>query len=155
MGILTVAEIEEVLRGQIVGRVGCHADDKTYIVPISYAYDGQYIYGHTKEGMKISMMRKNPKLCFQTDHFDNMANWKSVIAWGEFEELAGAAERRQALEKLVLRILPILSSETVHLYPHWPFPPQDIDNIKGIVYRIRLTEKTGRFERTESTLFLA
>lgn len=155
LGILTAAEIEEVLSSQIVGRIGCYADGKTYIVPVSYAYDGEYIYGHSKEGMKISMMRKNPQLCFQTDHFDNMANWESVIAWGRFEELSAVAERRHALEILLLRNLPILSSETVHLYPHWPFPPQDIDNIEGIVYRIKLGEKTGRFEKNQSTLFLA
>ena len=52
-GRLDPEEIDELLHQQIVGRIGCHSDGVTYIVPISYAYDGKYIYAHTLEGMKI------------------------------------------------------------------------------------------------------
>jgi len=74
IGDLDKYEIEKVLRQQIIGRLACHANDKTYIVPISYAYDGIYIYGHTYEGMKIRMMRENPKVCFEVEIMENMAN---------------------------------------------------------------------------------
>jgi nitroimidazol reductase NimA-like FMN-containing flavoprotein (pyridoxamine 5'-phosphate oxidase superfamily) len=84
-GTLENNEIEELLSQQLVGRIGCHAADTTYIVPISYAYDGEYIYGHSFEGMKLNMMRENPKVCFQVDNMHNMANWQSVVAWGEFD----------------------------------------------------------------------
>jgi len=40
LGKLTMAEIEEVIKHQIVGRIGCHANGMTYRVPVSYAYDG-------------------------------------------------------------------------------------------------------------------
>jgi nitroimidazol reductase NimA-like FMN-containing flavoprotein (pyridoxamine 5'-phosphate oxidase superfamily) len=155
IGNLTSGEIEEVLSSQLIGRVGCHVDDITYIVPVTYAYDGEYIYGHTREGMKISMMRQNPKICFQTDHMDDMANWKSVIAWGEFEELSEPGERNHALQKLIARNLPLVSSETVHLSPNWPFTPEDVTSIKGIVYRIKLKEKTGRYEKSNGSLYFA
>ena len=156
-GKLNTNEIEEVLIQQIVGRIGCHADDTTYIVPVSYAYDGEYIYGHTFEGMKVNMMRKNPKVCFQADKMKekDMANWQSVIAWGEFEELKQPDERRLALQKLNERVLPLISSETMHLSAQWPFPPEDAGSIKGIVYRIRLKEKTGRFEKSTGSAFFA
>lgn len=147
IGKLNSAEIEELIKSQIVGRIGCHADDITYVVPISYAYDSEYIYAHTYEGLKVSLMRKNPKVCFQIDKMLNMANWQSVIAWGLFEELNDAEIRKSALQKLTDRILPIVSSETTHLTPHWPFPSKDIENIKGIVFRIKLKEKNGRFEK--------
>jgi len=146
IGTLSLNETEEILRHQVVGRIGCHADDVTYIIPISYVYDNNYIYCHTDEGMKITLMRKNPKVCFQVDNMQNMAHWQSVIAWGEFEELTLPEPRNAALKKLVERVLPLISSETTHLSPHWPFPPDDISSIKGIVFRIRLNEKTGRFE---------
>lgn len=155
-GKLNPDQIEEVLNHQVIGRIGCHADDITYIVPVSYVYDGKYIYGHTFEGMKVNMMRKNPKVCFQADKIKDkdMANWQSVIAWGEFEELKQPDERRLALQKLNDRKLPLISSETMHLSTQWPFLPEDADSIKGIVYRIRLKEKTGRFEKsTDSTFF--
>jgi nitroimidazol reductase NimA-like FMN-containing flavoprotein (pyridoxamine 5'-phosphate oxidase superfamily) len=147
LGVLDDSELEKVLSRTIIGRVGCHADDTTYVVPMSYAFDGTYIYGHANEGMKVRMMRKNPSVCFQVDDMQDMANWKSVIVWGEFEELIEKAERDKALQILIDRILPLNSSETTHLSPHWPFPVSDLSLVKGIVFRIRIRKKTGRFEK--------
>ncbi|HKH60810.1 MAG TPA: pyridoxamine 5'-phosphate oxidase family protein [Flavitalea sp.] len=149
LGVMDIIEIEDVLQRQVVGRIGCHANDITYVVPISYAYDGTYIYGHTREGMKVDLMRINPAVCFQVDDMKDMANWKSVIAWGDYEELDDSADRAKALRVLEGRILPLVSSETTHLSPLWPFPANNIDVIKGIVFRIPLKKKTGRFENNE------
>ncbi|MEO8404609.1 MAG: pyridoxamine 5'-phosphate oxidase family protein [Chitinophagaceae bacterium] len=153
-GKLTTNEVEGLIHEQFIGRVGCHADDTTYVVPISYAYDGEYIYGHTLEGMKINIMRKNPKICFEVDSTTNLSNWQSVIAWGEFEELGAGFERNEALRKLEARKLPMLKSETMKLTPEWPFP-SDVSEIDGIVFRIRLGEKTGRFEKSGGRYFYA
>ena len=147
-GTLSAAQIEQVLQTQMMGHLACHAQNRTYIVPISYAYDGQYIYVHTYEGLKIQMMRENPQICFQVDERRDMANWKSVVAWGSFEELTGEKERTYALEVLTNRRLPILSSMTTHLGVNWPFSEEDLMEIDGIVFRIALQEKTGRFEQT-------
>ncbi len=73
-GNLNKDEIEEVLKHHLIGRIGCYAFDTTYIVPISYGYDGESIYCHTYEGLKITMMRKNPRVCFEVDTMENMAN---------------------------------------------------------------------------------
>lgn len=151
IGELSHIEIEEVLKHQIVGRIGCHAGDMTYVVPISYAYDSTYIYGRTKEGMKITLMRKNANVCFEVDEMKDMANWKSVIAWGKFEELIEKTTRIKALQHLADRILPLISSETTHLSPEWPFPDGNINDIDGIVFRIKLEKKTGRFEKSSIT----
>jgi nitroimidazol reductase NimA-like FMN-containing flavoprotein (pyridoxamine 5'-phosphate oxidase superfamily) len=69
-----------------VGRLGCSTDGKMYIVPVTFVYDGTYIYAHSKEGLKIKMMRNNPSVCFEVDIIDNLTNWRSVILWGEYEE---------------------------------------------------------------------
>ncbi|HYK45494.1 MAG TPA: pyridoxamine 5'-phosphate oxidase family protein, partial [Parafilimonas sp.] len=79
--------IEDVLHQQFIGRIGCNYNDVTYVVPIGYAYDGKYVYAHAEEGMKINMMRENPHVCFEVDTIENMGNWKSVIGWGDYEEL--------------------------------------------------------------------
>lgn len=155
LGILNTSEIERLLSRQIFGRIGCSSGDKTYVVPISYAYDGEFIYCHTHEGMKIDYMRRNPHVCFQADQLHNMANWQSVIAWGDFEELNDPEKRKQALYKLHERILPFVVSETAHLSPDWPFPPEELNKIPGVTFRIRLTEKTGRFEMTNPDAFYA
>lgn len=154
-GKLTADQIEELLKSQIIGRIGCHANGITYVVPISYAYDGAYVYSHTYEGMKVDMMRKNPNICFETDDTKNLANWQSVVAWGEFEELKDGKERDDAVEKLMGRVLPVISSETMHLSPQWPFPAENAADVTGIVYRIKLTEKTGRYEKSEEQNYFA
>lgn len=148
IGILTDAEIENVLSGQIYGHIGCHYNDKTYVVPISYAYDGTNIYCHSFEGMKTEMMRKNPKVCIQVDDMNNMADWKSVVCWGDARELTEDAERKHAISILAERKLPLLSSETTHLFPDWPFIGEEAENLPGVLFSIGVVEKTGRFERT-------
>lgn len=153
LGKLDGGQIEAVITNNFIGRLGCHAFGKTYVVPISYAYDGQFIYMRTFEGLKIKMMRKNPKVCFQIDEMDNTANWKSVVTWGTFEELEDEKERNKGLQKLIDRMLPEIASETVKLSPQWPFPTRDFTKIKGIIFRIRLTEKTGRFEKMDKITY--
>ncbi|SRR5579862_9332260 len=145
-GTLTEQETEDILKRQFLGRIGCHADSMTYVVPISYAYDGKSVYCHTQEGMKIKMMRKNPSVCFEVDNLENMATWKSVIAWGKFEEITESAQRDQALKILLSRVYPFVSSKKMHLGVHWPFAPDDTNEIKGVVFKIVLHQKTGRFE---------
>lgn len=150
-GELSPDAIEEILKHQVIGHIGCHSDDITYVVPMSYAYDGNYVYGHTFEGMKVNMMRKNPKVCFGVNNMLNMGNWQTIITWGEYEELKKTKERNHALQQLIERSLPLVTSETVQLTPQWPFPSKDIESIKGIVFRIRLQKKTGRFESNSKT----
>jgi nitroimidazol reductase NimA-like FMN-containing flavoprotein (pyridoxamine 5'-phosphate oxidase superfamily) len=66
-------------------------------------------------------MRKNPNFCFQTDIMENLANWKSVIAWGAFKELSVTSERNEGIQKLRARKISGIVSETVKLYPVWTF----------------------------------
>ena len=148
IGDLDKYEIQRVLRRQIMGRIACHANDVTYIVPISYAYDGQYIYCHTYEGMKIRILRQNPKVCFEVEIMKNMTNWKSGIAWGEFEELTDPDEREKGIQQLLTRTLPVVS-QRFKIRSYWPFPPSDLNKVDGIVFRVKLTEKTGKFEKSE------
>jgi len=141
--------IETVLHHQIIGHIASHANDTTYVVPISYAYEDGCIYAHSEEGMKINMMRQNPKVCFEVYRMENMGNWQCVIGWGNFEEITDEKERAAALNILLKRDLPIITSKTVQLTTEWPFVPEDLNTIEGIVFRIKLTIKTGRYERTE------
>ena len=154
-GKLAPGAIEDFIHHQLIGRIGCHANDVTYIVPVSYAYDGIYVYAHSFNGMKMDIMRNNPKVCFEVDNTKNLANWQSVICWGEFEELTSEKERNEAFDKLNNRILPILNSETMRITPEWPFPPTCDEKIEGVFYRIKLLEKTGRFEKTGNEPFFA
>jgi uncharacterized protein len=140
LGELNQTEIEGLLHENVIGRIGCHAFGRTYVVPITYAYDGDAIYARSAEGMKVHMMRENPRVCFEVDVMDGMANWESVIASGVFQELHGDDARERFLwlaDELASR-LEGPPGETVH-------PNADAE--PGVVYKIVLEEKQGRFER--------
>jgi uncharacterized protein len=144
--VLSADEIDQVLRAEFVGRIGCHADGKSYVVPVLYAYDGQFIYGHTNEGMKLRMLRANPLVCFEVDHLEGLTNWQSVITWGWFEELHGVkADRAEQL--LVDRIKQFLA-DTKHRLPQTQGDaerrPDGGVPRRAVVYRITLTERSGR-----------
>ncbi|MBK7883360.1 MAG: pyridoxamine 5'-phosphate oxidase family protein [Chitinophagaceae bacterium] len=145
-GQLTREQIEEVLTKQLVGRIGCHADNITYVVPTSYAYHDNTIYCHTYEGMKLNMMKQNPQVCFEVDVLENLSDWKSVIAWGKFEEITKEADRKDALQILLNRSLPFITSKTMQFGDDWPFTASTTENINGVLFKIQLKNKTGRYE---------
>jgi len=155
IGSLTSKEIEHFLSTQQVGRIGCFDKDLVYVVPTSYAYIDGIIYAHAKEGMKLEIMRKNPSVCFEVDHMEHMSHWKSVIGWGKFKELKDPEERNKAIRILLARNLPLLPSQTVHLTSSWPFEPEDLSQVEGIIYSIELDKKSGRYEDDQQSPSMA
>ncbi len=148
LGELDRDQIEQLLRSGVVGRIGCHDAGRAYVVPIAYAYDGVAVYGHSTEGQKLHMMRANPFVCFEVEEIDDLANWRSVIAWGVFEELAGEDEAR-ALQLLVDRLMPLMPGATAHPGAGETDGEGHAHDTAGrtpVLYRIVLSEKTGRFE---------
>lgn len=150
---LSDTQVEKILYHQEIGRLGCYANDLVYVVPINYAYDGCYVYAHTYDSLKIDIMRINPNVCFEVDTMHNTSNWQSVTAWGEFEELTDEEERNMGLQILMKRMLPAITCETVKMSSYSSFPPSGPNEIKGIVFRLRLTMKYGRHEVKEPALF--
>ncbi len=149
LGELDDDQIEQVLRSEVVGRIGCHDAGRSYVVPIMYAYDGDAVYAHSTEGQKLHMMRANPFVCFEVEQIDDLANWRTVIAWGVFEQLAGKDEQR-ALQLLVNRLTPLIPSATAQpgVCTHdAEGHAHDTAGRTPILYRIALSEKTGRFEK--------
>jgi len=152
IGILSDDQVEEVLQANALGRIGCRDNDKIYVVPVNYVYDGKYIIAHSVEGMKIRMMRKNHSVCFEVDEIKNFTNWKTVIAWGEYQELTEERDRYYAMKLFVDRTIRMKISETAkppemsekRLHPRSP------GNIRPVVYRIVISERTGRFENDAS-----
>ena len=150
IGRLSPEQIEEILISNHLGRIGCKDSNQVYIVPINYVYDGNSIIAHSVYGMKIEMMRKNPNVCFQVDEIKDFMNWKSVVAWGEYKELTDERERYKAMDLFVEKTLRLKISETA--IPPELFEarvhPRSPGNIKPVIYRIILTEKTGRYENS-------
>jgi len=148
LGILSNSQINGILENNINGRIGFTDGKIVHIVPITYLYDGIYIIAHSKDGLKIKIMRQHPNVCFQVDEILDQTNWKSVLAWGNYEELIEPRERHYALDRLIRLVNNLKMSETAFITHvgsnegHLVNP----EEIKTIVFRIKIENKTGRFE---------
>jgi nitroimidazol reductase NimA-like FMN-containing flavoprotein (pyridoxamine 5'-phosphate oxidase superfamily) len=147
IGNLKEQQIDSLLRSELVGRLGCHAQGITYIVPVSYYYDGQLIYGYTKEGLKTELISQNSSVCFQVDRIENLANWQSVIVQGEFQILKGS-EVEKALQLLTNRMMPFKTGESNQpKFGMEKLPTLTKPSTHFITYCIKIKEWYGKFEK--------
>src|SRR4051794_10017230 len=98
---LSPEESYTLLRGARVARLGCFDGAWPYVVPVNYVFDGESVYVHSLPGRKIAAMRENPRVCLQVDEIHGDFEWRSVIAFGPYEELHDADERAHALGLLL------------------------------------------------------
>jgi hypothetical protein len=118
LDVLPAAELEDLLLRHHVGHLGCVVDGRPYV-------DG-CIYGHTVPGRKLAALQAEPHVCFEVAEPGPAGGWRSVVAQGIYEEVGDAAERAHALARLR------------------GTAPEVVPADAGVVYRLRLTEKTGR-----------
>jgi nitroimidazol reductase NimA-like FMN-containing flavoprotein (pyridoxamine 5'-phosphate oxidase superfamily) len=148
LGALTREQCEHVLRCELVGRIGCSTGEKIYIIPVTYVFHDEFVYAHSKEGLKIRMMRKNPKVCFEVESRDSMRDWRTVILWGTYTELKSLSEQKKALKILNDHLDPFLLSESLRPIGYVDAPRQVERERKPVIYRISIEEITGRFEKS-------
>lgn len=149
LGKLNETQIEQLLKEQVIGRIACQTKGDIYLVPINYVYKDGYIYGHSAAGKKIRMMRENPNVCFEVENIQSVFRWQTVIATGLFEEITDLDEKQQAMQGIIHRIMPFVTGPEGH--PSHGITEKDSDigtRVELVVYRIKLTEITGRFEQS-------
>jgi nitroimidazol reductase NimA-like FMN-containing flavoprotein (pyridoxamine 5'-phosphate oxidase superfamily) len=149
LGALSAEEMIEMLRNNATGRVGCNDGEMTYIVPISYVFDDKSLLCHSRDGLKISMMRRNPNVCFEVDEIKDYNNWRSIILWGIYEELTEESDIAYAQQFFTEYMLEMKTTRTA-------VPPEmqqerfheiKPEYVPSIYYRINILKMTGRFER--------
>jgi len=125
----------ELLRRECTGRLGCIAGDEPYVVPVNYIFDGECAYLHSLPGHKIYAMRARPRVCLQVDEIDDELKWKSVLAFGSYEEITNPDERAIMLGRLLSRFPQLTPVET--------FIAEDAGAPAPVVFRIRINRLTG------------
>jgi nitroimidazol reductase NimA-like FMN-containing flavoprotein (pyridoxamine 5'-phosphate oxidase superfamily) len=118
-----------------IGRLGCVADGEPYVVPVSYVFDEGSVYSHSLPGRKIEALRAHRRACLQVDDIKSEFEWRSVIAFGDFEEIRTPSDRRSILNKLLARF-PLLTPVESVVAP-------DASEPHSIVFRIRIDRITG------------
>ena len=140
IGSLDAQEIERLLHTQHIGRLGLQGDGQVYIFPISIGYDGVDIYGHSRDGLKIRLMRSHPEVCIEVEEIATPTYWRTALVHGTFEEITDPEERESALIRIAGQG-DVAAPPSMAPYLNGP---------KGLViYRIGVREKTGRFEHDE------
>ena len=143
---LTEHEIEEILKDNIYGHLGCNDGLNTYIFPINYLYDGTYITCHSQMGFKIEVMQKNARVCLQVDEVKDDKNWKSVMVLGEYQELNDEQDLNNAIKSFNDRRLFLKLSEPILSQAGNEQMDIRLKDPASIIYRIVIDKKEGRFE---------
>jgi nitroimidazol reductase NimA-like FMN-containing flavoprotein (pyridoxamine 5'-phosphate oxidase superfamily) len=135
MKALSEEEARALLSSVKVGRLGCLDNGEPYVVPINYAYENESIYSHSLPGRKMDALRSHPRACLQVDEIIDDFHWRSVIAYGNFEEIRVPSERRSILGKLLTRFPMLTPVESVMA--------RDAAAPDSIVFRLLIDRITG------------
>lgn len=133
--MLSESEARDLIADGRIGRLGCVDNGEPYVVPINYVFEDGSIYSHSLPGRKIDVLRAHPRACLQVDEIENNFEWRSVIAYGSFEEIRVPSDRRSILSKLLTRFPLLTPVESVMA--------QDASAPDTIVFRIRIDRITG------------
>lgn len=134
---LAEEECRELLERNHLGRIAFSFQDRVDLQPTFYVFDGEWIFGRTSPGEKLSTLQHHRWVAFQVDEIRDMWNWDSVVVRGAFHELApdgteadrGVYARcREALE----RAMPGAFSET------------DPGAFRSVLFGIAPNQITGR-----------
>lgn len=145
-------EIEDVLKKGCYAHIACCKDAKRpYLVPITYAYKDSAAYAFSFEGEKIDIMRKQPHVCLQVEELYTEEGWRSVMAWGTFQEL-----HEDDANDATNMILDKLWKQTNKGNPLFlPFRnsaqklEQAMENKSVVMFRVNLDDLHGRMEEYE------
>ena len=132
---LTLEECNALLTSRNVGRLAFSHHDRVDIEPISYASDGEWIFGRTSEGTKLAMLLHHPWCAFETDEVRGLFEWSSVVVKGTFSILdpkIGSLHTYQRADKLLRKLVPGTFSA------HDPVPH------RHVIFGIFAHEITGR-----------
>jgi nitroimidazol reductase NimA-like FMN-containing flavoprotein (pyridoxamine 5'-phosphate oxidase superfamily) len=130
---LTDEECGRVLAEADTAYVACLADGEPYVTSMSFVVVDGAVCFRTGEGKRSHALDVDPRVCIVADVATDDGGWRSVIIWGEAEQIDGdrAAEVIAAL---------------LHKYRESGFevsPSQHLP-VKRPVYAVAPTRMTGR-----------
>lgn len=77
------AILEEILHKAWICRLAMSADDQPYVIPLCFGYRDKTLYIHcAQEGLKIDMLKKNHRVCFEADGDLELKRGENACEWG-------------------------------------------------------------------------
>ena len=104
-------DLDEIMKKAQVCRLAVSYEAMAYIIPMSFGYTNRTLYFHSAhEGLKLMILRENPKACFEVDietevvpgekACDWTMRYQSVVGFGDvafIEDLEGKREAMQII----------------------------------------------------------
>ena len=128
------------LARQHVGRLAFTLHDRVDIEPISYTFEGGWIFGRTSVGTKLSTLVHHPWCAFETDHVVGQFEWTSVVAKGTFYLLDPESGSPDVYAKALTSARSLVPDA---------FSAADPAPHRGVLFGIFVNEITGRSARSE------
>ncbi len=136
-------EIDAVIRGCQVCRLGFCDGGEPYIVPLCFGYDGKALYFHSAPvGRKIDILHASNRVCFEFDtvesivRTDKACNWgisyRSVVGIGRAEILDDLEAKRHGLSMIMCQYSP----------GGFSFPDAAVDRV--CIIRVAIERMTGK-----------
>ncbi|HSQ23375.1 MAG TPA: pyridoxamine 5'-phosphate oxidase family protein [Pyrinomonadaceae bacterium] len=100
---MSPAEMHTLLQCESFGHLGCARDNRPYVVPMHYAYDGKELYFFTTQGMKTQYIDANPQVCLQVEEIKDSTHWSSVMVIGRATEITNKDETERAMKLITER----------------------------------------------------
>jgi len=135
---LTLEESHALLASQHVGRLAFTRHDRVDIEPIHYVADGEWLFGRTGKGTKLSTLLHHPWCALEADEVRGMFDWASVVVKGTFYLLdpeIGSPDTYRRAEHVLRTLVP------------GTFGAHDPTPHRNIVFGIFIHEITGRTAR--------
>lgn len=137
-------DVEAIIRNAPVCRLAMTDGFKPYIVPLCFGYEDGALFMHTaREGMKLEILKKNSRVCFEMDidteivPGDQACKWgvhfRSVIGFGTASVILDPSQKRNALDHIMAHY----SNSSFHDYPE-----EIVDKV--VVIKVDVESMTGK-----------
>jgi uncharacterized protein len=136
--------LEEIVKRALVCRLALSVDDQPYVVPLCFGYKNGSLYFHcAREGMKLDMVRKNNRVCFECDidhelvPSEKPCEWgmkgQSVVGFGRAFLVDDPESKKDALEVIM-----------AHYGAQGPFSFNEKGLRKALIMKVEIESMTGK-----------
>jgi len=134
----------QVLAGARVGFLGIHDADGPYVLPVSFAYDGEVVHLHGGPGKKAAALASDaraclavgddPQLILADDPCSDNFRYRTVLVYGHVLEVTDVADKETGLRAIIAKYHPEKAGASLR--------PETL--AKTLVYRMEIRAMTYR-----------
>lgn len=139
---LDPTECVAILERNRLGRLAFSRATEVDVQPVHYVARGNWIFGRTSAGEKLSALERNWRVAFQVDEVTGTFDWSSVVVRGGFYVLSPDGNPTEAARwQQAVDALRTFMPETLTDNDPVPF--------RNVLFGIAVQEMTGRRAETE------